>query len=136
MELRTAQRLRVPVQPCLRDVWHDHVLFVDDSVSGIVDPAAARTDTVAADVSRLVGSLVGDDPRGWTVALATYQSVRRLSADELTLVGVLDRSGTLLSGMTWLARRYLANTTFAHPERVVARLERIVRRLDGLADSP
>ena len=76
LELRTAQRLRVPVQPCLRDVWHDHVLFVDDAVSGIVDPAAARTDTVAADISRLVGSLVGDDPRGWTVALAAYQSVR------------------------------------------------------------
>ena len=67
LELRTAQRLRVPVQPCLRDVWHDHVLFVGDAVSGIVDPAAARTDTVAADISRLVGSLVGDDPRGWDV---------------------------------------------------------------------
>ena len=127
LELRTAQRLRVPVQPCLRDVWHDHVLFVDDAVSGIVDPAAARTDTVAADISRLVGSLVGDDPRGWTVALAAYQSVRRLSADELTLIGVLDRSGTLLSGMTWLARRYLANMAFAHPDRVVARLERIAQ---------
>jgi Ser/Thr protein kinase RdoA (MazF antagonist) len=135
LELREAQRLRAPVQPCLRDVWHDHVLFVDDAVSGIVDPAAARTDTVAADISRLVGSLVGDDPRGWTVALAAYQTVRRLSADELTLVGVLDRSGTLLSGMTWLARRYLANTAFAHPERVVARLERIAKRLEHLAGS-
>jgi Ser/Thr protein kinase RdoA (MazF antagonist) len=135
VELRTAQRLRVPVQPCLRDVWHDHVLFINDAVSGIVDPAAARTDTVAADISRLVGSLVGDDPRGWTVALGAYQSVRSLSTDELTLVGVLDRSGTLLSGMTWLARRYLANTTFPHPERVVARLERIVRRLEHLDKS-
>jgi Ser/Thr protein kinase RdoA (MazF antagonist) len=135
VELRAARRLRVPVQPCLRDVWHDHVLFVDDAVSGIVDPAAARTDTVAADISRLVGSLVGDDPRGWTVALTGYQSVRRLSPEELTLVGVLDRSGTLLSGMTWLARRYLANTTFAHPERVVARLERIAQRLEHLAGS-
>ena len=79
VELRTAQRLRVPVQPCLRDVWHDHVLFINDAVSGIVDPAAARTDTVAADISRLVGSLVGDDPHGWTVALEAYQSVRSLS---------------------------------------------------------
>ncbi|HEX4071102.1 MAG TPA: phosphotransferase [Planctomycetaceae bacterium] len=135
VELRTAQRLRVPVQPCLRDVWHDHVLFVDDAVLGIVDPAAARTDTVAADISRLVGSLVGDDPRGWAVALAAYQTVRRLSADELTLVGVLDRSGTLLSGMTWLARRYLTNTTFAHPDRVVARVQRIAQRLEHLAES-
>ena len=57
-ELDAAQRFRVPVQPCLRDVWHDHILFDGDAVSGIIDPAAARTDTVAADISRLVGSLV------------------------------------------------------------------------------
>ncbi len=62
-ELDAAQRFRVPLQPCFRDVWHDHILFVEDAVSGVIDPAAARTDTVAADISRLVGSLVRDDVR-------------------------------------------------------------------------
>ena len=131
-ELRAARRLHVPVQPCLRDVWHDHILFEGDALTGIIDPGAARSDTVAADLSRLVGSLVADDPRGWDLALTLYQARRRLTPDEQTLVGVLDRSGTLLSGMTWLARRFLANATFEQPERVVARLEKIAARIERL----
>lgn len=131
-ELRRAARMRVPVQPCLRDVWHDHVLFEGDSVTGIIDPAAARSDTVAADISRLVGSLVGDDPAGWERAIAAYRNVRPLSPEELILVGVLDRSGTLLSGMTWLARRFFAKRTFEQPERVVARMQKIAERLARL----
>jgi Ser/Thr protein kinase RdoA (MazF antagonist) len=67
------------------------------------------------------------------VALSAYESVRRLSPEELTLVGVLDRSGTLLSGMTWLARRFFAKTTLEHPERVVGRMEKIAERLGRLA---
>lgn len=135
-ELRAAARMRVPLQPCLRDVWHDHILFDGDAVSGVIDPAAARTDTIAADISRLVGSLVADDVRGWDVAIAAYQSVRHLSPEELRLIGVLDRSGTLLSGMTWLARRFFANVAFERPELVVARMEKIVERLKRLAPRP
>jgi Ser/Thr protein kinase RdoA (MazF antagonist) len=128
-ELRSASRLPVPVQPCLRDVWHDHLLFEGDTITGIVDPGAARSDTVAADISRLVGSLVADDRRRWEVAIEAYQQVRPLTSDERTLVGVLDRSGTLLSGMTWLARRFFTNATIPQPERVVGRMEKIAGRL-------
>jgi Ser/Thr protein kinase RdoA (MazF antagonist) len=131
-ELRSARRQHVRVQPCLRDVWHDHLLLEGDTVTGIVDPAAARSDTVAADISRLVGSLVADDRRRWDVAIDAYQCVRPLTSDELTLVGVLDRSGTLLSGMTWLARRFFADATFLKPERVVRRMEKIAERLFAL----
>jgi Ser/Thr protein kinase RdoA (MazF antagonist) len=67
--------------------------------------------------------------------LAAYQTVRRLSPEELTLVGILDRSGTLLSGMTWLGRRFFANVQFEHLERVVARMESIAKRLEVLARS-
>jgi Ser/Thr protein kinase RdoA (MazF antagonist) len=164
-ELCDALRIRVPVQPCLRDVWHDHLLFDGDSVSGIIDPAAARTDTVAADISRLLGSLITIDaqdwhrsladiqsmdevtrylerqliatrlatvPEGWYSALAAYASVRRLSPEEMILVDVLDCSGTLLSGMTWLARRFFSDAPLEDPERVAARMEMIAKRIDRL----
>jgi len=168
-ELHAALPFRVTVQPCFRDVWHDHILFDGHGVSGIVDPAAARTDTVAADISRLVGSLIADDARAWDVpgagyqsvrdlevtliaarqtvrplaadarswytALIAYQAVRPLSPEEMTLVGILDRSGILLSGMTWLARRFFANIRFEQPERVIARMEMIAKRLEVLARS-
>jgi Ser/Thr protein kinase RdoA (MazF antagonist) len=132
-EHRAAQRLRVDVQPCLRDVWHDHILFTGDQVTGLIDPSAARTDTVAADLSRLLGSLVGDDRRLWDIALAAYQEVRPLTWEERLLVDVLDRSGLLLSGMNWLARRFLAGIEFEDSNRVVARLKRIADRLQVLS---
>ena len=122
----------VAVQPCLRDVWHDHVLFVDDKASGIVDPSACRTENVASDVSRLLGSLVEDDASAREVSLAAYQTVRPLSDDEQFLISVLDRSGVLLSGQTWLQRIYLHNQTIAQPERVLARMQMFVRRAERI----
>jgi Ser/Thr protein kinase RdoA (MazF antagonist) len=126
-ELRSASQMPVPLQPCLRDVWHDHVLFQDDEVSGLIDPSAARTDTVAADISRLAGSLIADDRLAWGRAIDAYQSVRQLSEEEAALVGILDRSGVLLSGMAWLERRYLEGVPFTG--RALERLQRIAARL-------
>jgi len=126
-ELRSVCQMHVPLQPCLRDVWHDHLLFQGDAVTGLIDPSAARTDTVAADISRLAGSLIADDRRAWGVALEAYQSIRALSAAELALCDVLDRSGVLLSGMTWLGRRYLNGIRLS--EAALQRLGRIADRL-------
>jgi Ser/Thr protein kinase RdoA (MazF antagonist) len=134
-ELRLAARVPVPLQPCLRDVWHDHVLFQDDVVTGLIDPTAARTDTVAADISRLAGSLIADDRRAWQTAVNAYQAVRPLSAAESTLVGVLDRSGVLLSGMTWLERPDFWRPQPSVARRLIERLERIAARAETLARS-
>jgi Ser/Thr protein kinase RdoA (MazF antagonist) len=125
--LRSASQMPVPLQPCLRDVWHDHVLFQGDEVTGLIDPSAARTDTVAADISRLAGSLIADDRLAWGRAIDAYESVRPLSEEEAALVGILDRSGVLLSGMAWLERRYFEGVFFT--ERALERLQRIAARL-------
>jgi homoserine kinase type II len=131
-ELHEAAELRVPLQPCLRDVWRDHVLFIGDRVTAIIDASAARTDTVACDCARLFGSLAGDDPSDWRTLLDAYQQVRPLSAQERRLVDVLDHSGTLLSGLTWVVRRYVAGRRFDEPERVLSRLREIAARAETL----
>ncbi|MCI0435824.1 MAG: phosphotransferase, partial [Gemmatimonadetes bacterium] len=127
--LRAAAEVRVPLQPCIRDVWHDHVLFTGDDVTGLIDLSACRTDTVAADLSRLLGSLVGDNSRDWDAALAAYQAERPLALDELALAPILDRSGVLLAAMRWLERRYLQQNSVASDARVCQRLERLAGRL-------
>lgn len=131
--LRSVGQVRVRLQPCLRDVWHDHVLFAGEEVTGLIDPSASRTETVAVDLSRLLGSLVGDEAAAWDHALHVYGQTAELTLDELALVPVLDQSGVLLSGMTWLERCYLRSPPLQPGPRLLERLRGIVRRLDCLA---
>ncbi len=133
-ELQLVHEVPVRLQPCLRDVWHDHVLFTGNEVTGLIDPSACRTESVASDLSRLIGSLVKDDRAAWDFALAEYQRHRPLTASELALVAVLDRSGVLLSGWTWLEWLYLERRPFADADAVEKRLKQIVGRMETLID--
>ena len=133
-ELHLVRDVAVCLQPCLRDVWHDHVLFTGNEVTGLIDPSACRTENVASDLSRLIGSLVQDDRTEWDFALAEYQRHRPLTANELALVAVLDRSGVLLSGWTWLEWLYLERRPFADAAAVEQRLKEIVKRMQKLID--
>ncbi len=131
--LKLGMNTAVPLQPCLRDVWHDHVLFTGDEVTGLIDPHAARSDCVATDLARLLGSLAGDDHPAWDAGLAAYQLVRPLSFEELALVELFDQSTVLLAGMTWLEWCCLQGRSFADRDRVESRLQSIIARLKHLA---
>jgi Ser/Thr protein kinase RdoA (MazF antagonist) len=124
---------RVSLQPCLRDIWHDHVLFTGDEVTGLIDLHATRSDSVATDLARLVGSLAGDDRGAWDAGLASYQQIRPLTLDELALVELFDQSAVLLSGMTWLDWHCLQGREFEQPEVVLDRLRGLQARLAVLA---
>lgn len=128
-ELRSVCEVRIRLHPCLRDVWHDHLLFAGDQLTGLIDPSASRTENVACDLSRLIGSLVGNNRIQWELALNTYQMHRPLSNGELRLIEVLDRSGVVLSGWVWLEWIYLQQRTFADPIPVIKRLRSILDRM-------
>lgn len=132
-ELAAVAELSVPLQPCIRDVWHDHLLFDGDKLSGIVDFGAMATDSVACDLSRLLGSLFGDDFAAWQRGLSHYETVRPLTEAAHRLLRPLDRSSVLLSGMTWLKRRYVLRNTPADLSPVCDRLDTILARLATLA---
>jgi Ser/Thr protein kinase RdoA (MazF antagonist) len=132
-ELRIARGMRVPLQPCLRDIWHDHLLLTGNEVTGLIDAHACRSDSVATDLSRLLGSLVGDDRSAWDVGLRAYQQVRPLSLEEQALVAVFDRSAVLLGGLVWLTWHCLDGRIFENPQQVCQRLSWIVGRLEHLA---
>lgn len=131
--LRTARRLPVQLQPVIRDIWHDHVLFTGDEVTGMVDFGAVQADCVMTDIARLVGSLVGDHRDGWNRALDAYQEVAPLSTDDLNLVRAFDASTIALSGMNWLEWIYLEGRHFQQRETIMARLDVTISRLEGLA---
>jgi Ser/Thr protein kinase RdoA (MazF antagonist) len=118
------------LQPCLCDVWHDHVLFEGDTVSGVVDYGGVKVDHVAIDLARLLGSLVEDDSEARAIGLRAYGRGLRLSDDEVRLVDVLDRTGILLGLANWLIWLYKEHRAFDDRRAVARRLEQLVQRVE------
>jgi Ser/Thr protein kinase RdoA (MazF antagonist) len=115
----------VPLQPCLCDVWHDHVLFEGAAVSGIVDYGSVKMDHVAVDLARLLGSLSD----GGRELLDAYDRVRPLSSEERELIAVLEETGTIIGAANWLRWLYRDGTRYDDLDGVAQRLGSLVTRL-------
>lgn len=120
--------VRLPLQPCLRDVWHDHILFTGSEVTGIIDFGGMDIDTPACDVARLLGGLVGEDAAGWETGIAAYSAARPLSADELRAATVFNNSIVAIAGSNWLRWIYVEGRTFEDPPQIIEHFRRIVAR--------
>jgi homoserine kinase type II len=133
-QLEPLEKLSFPLQLCLRDIWHDHVLFTGNEVTGIVDFGAVDIDTPATDIARLLGSLARDDATAWQTSLTAYATVRPLTENELQAVTALDTSGTLLAGCNWIRWIYLESRQFDDRTQVMERFSRIAARAQLLID--
>ncbi|NLX94647.1 MAG: phosphotransferase [Rhodopirellula sp.] len=131
--LSRASRVIVPLQVAIGDIWHDHVLYVGDRVSGLVDFGSMRIDSVATDIARLLGSVAGDNAFLRREGLDAYQATRPLSVVEQTLIDAFDRSTVLMSGLNWIDWIYRQRRVFESKQAVPGRLDDIVRRLEYLA---
>ena len=118
------------LQPCLCDIWHDHLLFEGDRLTGLVDYAAVKNDHVAVDLARMLGSLVEDDEEGWRDGLVAYSRQRPLSEEDEALARVLDVTGTIVGAANWV--RWLSDPqrTFENRAAAVRRLERLLGRIE------
>lgn len=121
----------VVAQPCLCDVWHAHVLYEAERVTGIVDFGSVKPDHVAADLSRFLGSVAGDDLQRWMAGLRAYRNVRALALEEEALARVLDRTGVLIGLFNWVKWLYREGRRYENPVAVVARLEGLVKRVEA-----
>jgi Ser/Thr protein kinase RdoA (MazF antagonist) len=119
----------LPLQPCLRDIWHDHVFFIGEEVTGIVDFGSVKIDHVAVDLARLLGSLVEDDAPLRAAGLDAYGRVCHLSSEEQELVTILDKTGAIVALMNWLQWLYHDGRQFEDLGLVARRIERLVRRV-------
>lgn len=121
----------VSLQPCIRDVWHDHVLFQADQVTGLIDFGSMGIDHVSCDVARLLGSLARqNDPQRWQLGLETYASIRPLSDLEQRLIDVFHRSGVLLGALNWAAWVCLDRRVFENPQAVLRRLDALLAQME------
>lgn len=133
--LEPIAKLVLPIQLCLRDIWHDHVLFTGDEVTGLVDFGAIDVDTPATDIARLLGSLSdtsSDAAATWREGIETYSTVRRLSDDEIRAAYALDASAAVLAGCNWIRWIHNEGREFEDHARVLTRFRRIVEKAQML----
>jgi Ser/Thr protein kinase RdoA (MazF antagonist) len=119
------------LQPCHCDVWHDHVLFIGDAVSGLIDYGSVKRDHVSVDLARMLGSLAGDDAGLRAAGMDAYDRAVGLSAKARSLVDILDRTGTVLSLANWLRWLFYDRRQFDDPARVARRLQELVCRVES-----
>jgi Ser/Thr protein kinase RdoA (MazF antagonist) len=135
-EVQAVLRLQVPLQPCVRDIWSDHLLFTAGEITGWVDFGAMRVETPSGDIARLLGSMAGDDPACWQAGLQAYEEIRPLSEQERRHVQSFDSCQVLLSGLNWIQWIFREQRTFEQLEPVEARLRNIDRRLSYQLRTP
>lgn len=122
-------RLQFVVHPVLGDVWHDNLIFSAERFSGFVDYTAIHDDAAVVDLVRLVGSLRLDGEVPWEAALAAYEAIEPLSADERKIIPWLYESGLVLGGLNWLKWIFVHRREFLQPAAVLQRMQELSRQL-------
>jgi len=111
-QLEAIATVPLPLQWCLRDVRHDHLLFTGEQVTGLIDFGAAAVDSVACDLARLIGSMVNDRADDWQKALGAYHQRRPLSIDERRALAGFDAGGTICSATNWVRWLFVEGRSF------------------------
>jgi homoserine kinase type II len=138
--LRESSRVRVSLQPCLRDARPEHFLFEGEMLTGLIDLGAMGVDCVAADLARLAGDWLEGRAGLRQEALAAYAvgRCRALDRSEVTLVPVFEMAADFLITGHWLRWHLIEGRRFGDPDAVVRgvlrgleRTCRLVGRLEG-----
>lgn len=117
------------LQPVLRDVWRDHIRFDGQgNVTGLIDPYASGVDSVLCDLSRYLGSVLGNDYARWRSALMSYEEQFPLTDTEHELLRTFDQSNLLLSAIKCRERIV---TQPDQLEALAARLQGYLERLEN-----
>jgi hypothetical protein len=119
------------VQPCIRDLRGEHVLFTGKQVTGIVDFGAMAEDNPAVDLARLLGDYSLTNTRGFASGLAAYRAAGMELDTPDDLIFELAHAGALGSAIIWLRRlcnsgslRPLTNAGWARFAHVIRQIER------------
>ncbi len=131
--LQQVVHVPLPLQWCMRDVRHDHVLFTGDKVSGLLDFGAVAVDSVACDLSRLLGSIVNDHPTSWQAGIEAYAQQRSLSPAELRAIVGFDQGGLLCSATNWVRWLFVEGRSFPQIHALHDQLVWLRDRLQTLA---
>jgi len=130
--LRPWEEVRVPLQPCVRDLRAEHALFSQGKVSGIVDYGAMAIDHPAVDLARLLGDLGVATDVSRSAALRAYRNVTSLDVPD-NFVRILEQTGDVCSAVNWLIRLLPERRTSIDEAAVLSRLSGLLDRIERFA---
>jgi homoserine kinase type II len=113
------------LQPCVRDLRADHVLFDGGAVRGVIDFGAAAVDHPAVDLARLLGDYGAHIDAG----LAEYRAARPGFETPNELVALLTHTGLLGSALGWVVRLAVRRERAGSPDAVAARVESLLEKI-------
>lgn len=128
--LRRWEHQVVALQPCVRDLRGEHVLFEGGRVSGIIDYGAMGVDHPAVDLARLLGDFAKGDDAMFTGGLTAYRRVRSEFAMPDEFVQLLSQSGAVCSVLGWLVRLVVRREPVLDVVPLCARLAQLVARVE------
>lgn len=118
------------LQPVIRDLWHDHLLFTDEKLTGLVDYGAMQMDRVECDWARCLGSLRMQGFIPWQDARDVMNALPGLPHLDWALINWLHLTGTILGWLNWCQWLFLEGQQFAQSEKARARMEALVCQLE------
>jgi homoserine kinase type II len=133
-ELAGVVHRQIPLQPCVRDLRHPHLLFDAGDLTGLVDFGAMDLDSVAGDLARLIGDWFPNDRGARAEALQAYEAVRPLSMSEHSLIASFERANSLLIGAHWLRMGFVEGRTFGPPDAPVVGLRNSLEQMRKFLD--
>ena len=104
-QLRPWLTRSVPTSWVLRDIHREHIYFLGEQVSGMVDFDAVNHDTKATDLARWVGSFADLGlPRSplWTAAIEGYRQQHEISPCEQGLAGAIEKASWYILLANWV----------------------------------
>jgi homoserine kinase type II len=102
--LQVWERHKFVLQPCLRDLRAEHVLFEDGHVSAIIDYGATSIESPAADLARMLGDWSSANELLFGVGLSAYRAIRPHFDAPDDFVRLLSRTGIVCSVLGWIVR--------------------------------
>lgn len=126
-----AERMFV-LQPCVRDLRGEHVLFEAERVTGIIDFGAMAIDSHAVDLARLLVDYAGADDTLFEAGLSAYR--RCVDAFDVSdeLVFLLARSGAICSVLGWLVRLIVRREPVYEEVSITSRLTRLTTHIEQI----
>jgi Phosphotransferase enzyme family len=126
--------IMVDLQPVHGDLRNEHVLFDPEleSVSGVVDFGAMKTDSIGLDIGRLAGGWFGSRADKWQEAWRFMQETGPIGPTEWRLANVFYSTGTALAGLNWLQWICVEKRNMGSFDAIKLRMSKIATGMETL----